>query len=59
MADDDERFGLPDGHRYDAPEPDETRSSKEWVYAALAVLVLAINMVGDGIRDVAAPGGRN
>jgi peptide/nickel transport system permease protein len=26
---------------------------------ALAVLVLAINMVGDGIRDVAAPGGRN
>ena len=26
---------------------------------ALAALVLAINMVGDGIRDVAAPGGRN
>jgi len=26
---------------------------------ALAVLVLAINMVGDGIRDVATPGGRN
>lgn len=26
---------------------------------ALAVLVFAINMVGDGIRDVAAPGGRN
>jgi len=26
---------------------------------ALAVLVLAINMVGDGIRDVAAPVGRN
>jgi peptide/nickel transport system permease protein len=26
---------------------------------ALAVLVLAINMVGDGIRDVAAPAGRN
>jgi len=25
---------------------------------ALAVLVLAINMVGDGIRDVTAPGGR-
>ena len=25
---------------------------------ALALLVLAINMVGDGIRDVAAPGGR-
>ena len=26
---------------------------------ALALLVLAINMVGDGIRDVTAPGGRN
>jgi peptide/nickel transport system permease protein len=25
---------------------------------ALALLVLAVNMVGDGIRDVAAPGGR-
>jgi peptide/nickel transport system permease protein len=25
---------------------------------ALAILVLAINMVGDGIRDVAAPAGR-
>jgi peptide/nickel transport system permease protein len=25
---------------------------------ALAILVLAINMVGDGIRDVSAPGGR-
>jgi len=26
---------------------------------ALALLVLAINMLGDGIRDVTAPGGRN
>ena len=26
---------------------------------ALAILVLAINMVGDGIRDVSAPGGRS
>jgi len=25
---------------------------------ALAVLVFAVNMVGDGIRDVSAPGGR-
>ena len=25
---------------------------------ALAILVLAINMLGDGIRDVTAPGGR-
>ena len=29
--DDDERLGRPDGHRYDAPESDETRVSKEWV----------------------------
>lgn len=27
--------------------------------SALAVLVLAINMLGDGIRDVSAPGGRS
>jgi peptide/nickel transport system permease protein len=26
---------------------------------ALAVLVLAINLVGDGIRDLSAPDGRN
>jgi peptide/nickel transport system permease protein len=25
---------------------------------ALALLVLAVNMVGDGVRDVTAPGGR-
>ncbi|AXV88611.1 ABC transporter permease [Ralstonia solanacearum] len=36
---------------------------KPWVIlvpgVALAVLVLAINLVGDGIRDICAPGGRN
>jgi hypothetical protein len=42
MTDDDERFGRPDGHRYDAPESDETRISKEWVYAALGLLVLVL-----------------
>jgi hypothetical protein len=42
MTDDDERLGRPDGHRYDAPESDETRVSKEWVYAVLGVLVLVL-----------------
>ncbi len=39
---DDDRRGRPDGHRYDAPESDETRVSKEWVYAVLGILVLAL-----------------
>jgi hypothetical protein len=42
MTDDDERFARPDGHRYDAPESEETRVSKEWAYVALAVLVLIL-----------------
>ncbi|CAI9401550.1 hypothetical protein [Nocardioides sp. T2.26MG-1] len=42
MSNDDERFGLPDGHRYDAPESDETRAGKEWAYAILGVLVLVL-----------------
>ena len=40
--DDDERLGRPDGHRYDAPESDESRVSKEWVYAVLGILVLVL-----------------
>ena len=40
--DDDERLGRPDGHRYDAPESEETRVSKEWVYAVLGILVLVL-----------------
>jgi hypothetical protein len=39
---DDERMGRPDGHRYDAPESDDSRVSKEWVYAVLGVLVLVL-----------------
>jgi hypothetical protein len=43
MTDEDEdRRGLPDGHRYDAPESDDSRVSKEWVYAALGILVLLL-----------------
>ena len=39
---DEERRGRPDGHRYDAPESDESRVSKEWVYAVLGILVLVV-----------------
>ena len=38
----DERLARPDGHRYDAPESEETRTSKEWAYAALGLLVLVL-----------------
>jgi hypothetical protein len=42
MADDDERFARPDGHRYDAPESDEDRRSKSWDYLILGILVVVI-----------------
>ena len=38
----DERLARPDGHRYDAPDSEETRTSKEWTYAALGLLVLVL-----------------
>ena len=39
---DDDRIGRPDGHRYDAPESDESRVGKEWVYGVLGVLVVLL-----------------
>ena len=39
---DDERQNRWEGHKYDAPESDETRVSKEWVYAVLGILVLVL-----------------
>ena len=42
MADDDERMSRPDGHRYDAPESDEERHSKEWAYGALGLLFVVL-----------------
>jgi hypothetical protein len=42
VARDDERYGRPDGHRYDAPESDEDRSSKSWDYALLGILVVVL-----------------
>jgi hypothetical protein len=38
----DEQLMRPDGHRYEAPESDEERSSKSWAYAALALLVVLL-----------------
>jgi hypothetical protein len=40
--DDEERLAREDGHRYDAPESDESRVSKEWVYGFLGILVLVL-----------------
>jgi hypothetical protein len=40
--DDEERMARPDGHRYDAPESDDSRVSKEWAYLVLGVLVLVL-----------------
>lgn len=46
MSDDDEdRLGRPDGHRYDAPESDESRVSKEWVYGLLGLLVVVLMLL--------------
>ena len=42
MTDDKNPYGRPDGHRYDAPESEESRSSKEWAYAVLGILVVIL-----------------
>ncbi len=42
VDEDDERMARPDGHRYDAPESEESRSSKEWTYAVLGILVVLL-----------------
>jgi hypothetical protein len=42
MADEEERLGRPDGHRYDAPESDESRISKEWTYGVLGLVVVVL-----------------
>ena len=39
---DDDRPSRWEGHRYDAPESDEARQSKEWVYAVLGIIVLVL-----------------
>ena len=42
MSDDDDRMLRPDGHRYDAPESDDSRISKEWAYLVLGLLVIGL-----------------
>jgi len=41
-SEDEERLARPDGHRYDAPENDESRISKEWTYGLLGILVVVL-----------------
>ena len=38
----DDRMGRPDGHHYDAPEPDEERAGKSWTYAILGLFVVVL-----------------
>ena len=54
MSDDqDERMSRPDGHRYDAPESDEDRVSKEWSYLALGlVVVVLLLLIATGIVPI-------
>ena len=40
--DDDERRARPDGHRYEAPEPEEETRSKGIDYLILGILVLIL-----------------
>ncbi|HEX5861999.1 MAG TPA: hypothetical protein VFY58_09165 [Nocardioides sp.] len=39
---DDERAARWEGHRYDAPESDETRQNKQWTYLVLGGLVVLL-----------------
>ena len=39
---DDERAARWEGHRYDAPESEETRQSKQWTYLVLGGLVVLL-----------------
>ena len=38
----DDRMGRPDGHHYDAPESDEDRAGRSWVYFVLGAFVLVL-----------------
>jgi hypothetical protein len=50
---DEQRLMRPDGHRYDAPESDEERESKGYVYAVLGLLVLLLMvMIATGVVPI-------
>ena len=43
MPDDENNpYGRPDGHRYDAPESDDDRKSKSWDYLILGIIVVVL-----------------
>ena len=54
MPDDENNpYGRPDGHRYDAPESDEDRVSKEWSYLALGlVVVVLLLLIATGVVPI-------
>jgi hypothetical protein len=46
-------YSRPDGHRYEAPESDEERSSKSWNYLILGILVLGLMvLVATGVVPI-------
>ena len=46
---DEERAARWEGHKYDAPESDETRRGKEWTYGVLgAFVVLLLVLIATG-----------
>ncbi len=50
---DDDRASRWEGHRYDAPESEETRRGKEWSYLALGLLVLTLMvLVATGVVPI-------
>ena len=42
QQDDEEHAQRWEGHRYDAPESDQTRYTKEWIYAVLGLIVIGL-----------------
>jgi hypothetical protein len=46
-------YSRPDGHRYEAPESDEERSSKSWHYLILGIPVLGLMvLVATGVVPI-------
>jgi hypothetical protein len=52
---DDDKYGRPDGHRYDAPESREERTSKGWDFAILGLLVVVLLvLIASGVVPIFA-----
>ena len=50
---DEERAPRWEGHRYDAPESEETRVGKEWTYGILGLVVLGLMvLVATGVVPI-------